>query len=342
MTDTRVAVRPDRRRDRAVSARPGRAATIRAGWRHDARGRRAGPPGRPRGRRGRPRPGRGSRASPGPARSRRASTSGGGHAGRSCSSQDLLGGQAVVDAAAGVGADVDRHARPRTRPGPPPGSRSRRATHVVGVPGELVPRLLGDVPERPDVDHRGDQRGAPPGHLVDQVAGDRPVPCSTESTPARDHDRHAPPRRTCAPRPGHPAACAAATAAAIVAGVPGRRQVADGPVDPVADQLHPAVAGRGLRGHGGGHLGAVDLDADVAQVALRAARRAGRRGPAAARRARRPAPDTGTASRRPAAPARRRPGPWRPAPGPGRGRSIGRPPGAMPRWQCASTRPGST
>ena len=40
-------------------------------------------------------------------------------------------------AAAGVGADVDRHAGLVRAGAPPPGSRSRSAQHVLGVPGEL-------------------------------------------------------------------------------------------------------------------------------------------------------------------------------------------------------------
>ncbi len=50
---------------------------------------------------------------------------------------------------------------------------------------------------------------------------------------------------------------------------PQRGQVAGVAVDPVADQLHPAVAEPGLLLHRGHQAGRLDLDADVTQVALR-------------------------------------------------------------------------
>jgi hypothetical protein len=50
--------------------------------------------------------------------------------------------------------------------------------------------------------------------------------------------------------------------------VPGRRKVPGRAVDPVADQLHPAVAGGRLALHRGRQFGRLDLDPDVAQVPL--------------------------------------------------------------------------
>ena len=60
---------------------------------------------------------------------------------------------------------------------------------------------------------------------------------------------------------------------------PQRGEVADAAVDPVADQLDPAVARRGLLGHDvGQQRRVVQLDGEPGDVALGPGRGAGRRG----------------------------------------------------------------
>ncbi len=194
---------------------------------------------------------------------------------------------------------------------------------------------------RVHVDHRRVPARSPGGAIsVDVVRATAPSRARPSRRPPAPAPRRTP-RRTGGPRPGRRPRARPSTAAAIVAGVPGRGQVADVPVDPVADQLHPAVAGGGLLGdRAGGTSGAGYLDADVAQVAPRRRDVAAGPGQPGHVRVGRPAPGTGRASRRRGGPAPRRPGRPRPAPGPRRPTSIGRPAGRMPMWQWASTRPG--
>ena len=229
--------------------------------------RRGGPRDRRPGRPGRPRPARGSPSHSRALHDAAASTSTAGMP-ASCRSSISSAARPCADAAARVGADVDRDAR-LVRGGNHLREAVAQGEHVVGVPGELGPGLLGDPAEGPDVDHRGHQRGAAPGHLVDQV--ERTARCRARRSRRRPGPSCATPssENVCTAARA-PAACAASTAAAMVAAIPGGRQVTDGPVDPVADQLDPAGAGLGLRGHGRRRpRPAVDLDADVAQIAPR-------------------------------------------------------------------------
>ncbi len=94
----------------------------------------------------------------------------------------------------------------------------------------------------------------------------RPVPCSTESMPAATRVA-----TECSPN-----ACVVIRTPGSVSGrdrrdqrvvIPRGREIADRPVDPVTDQLDPAVPGLGLRRDLGRDVLGGYLDADVAQVA---------------------------------------------------------------------------
>ena len=246
---------------------------------------------------------------------------------------------AVRDAAAGVGADVDRHAGLVARPGPPRRTFAQRRM-CSAYAGELLLPRRGDAREVLDVDHRRDEGGAAGGHLAD--AGPRSARCRARRSRCRRATRpgSASVPKVCAVTRA-PAACAAAIAAASdvarATRAPGRRRRGRSsrrPASPSRRRGRPARSPRrpGRR---------ADLDADVGHVAARAARCAGRPGPAAAgpgssssARVSTGEPQSRSAST-PGLPVDRAP-----ARAPRRGPRRARRRGAMPTWQCASTRPG--
>ena len=171
------------------------------------------------------------------------------------------------------------------------------------------------------------------------VAGSRPVACSMQSVPAAAKScSDSSPKQWAVTRA--PSSCAAAMASLRTSAGQHGVEVPGVAVDPVADELDPAVAGPGLEAHpldqlvglhlpgvvadvapGAGDVaaGADDLGQVVALVDPPRVRRASRRrGSAGCRRRGRPAPA--------ARPSRRSTAPW----------------ASRPTWQCASTRPGST
>ena len=119
-----------------------------------------------------------------------------------------------------------------------------------------------------DVDQRGHQRGAVLDHQLDGVVGepgavldavDAGVDQSGQRVLAEDVR-------------GDPGAVVVRCVDRLLEHVvgPQRRQVADLPVDPVADQLDPAVAAAGLFGDGVGQLRFVlQLDGEPARVPFR-------------------------------------------------------------------------
>ena len=98
------------------------------------------------------------------------------------------------------------------------------------------------------------------------VSGCSPQACSTQSVPAAARSRSDSSPKQCAVTRA-PSSCAAATACAEHVGRPARREVAGVAVDPVADQLDPAVAGAGLEPHLLDELLGLDLPGEVADVA---------------------------------------------------------------------------
>src|SRR5439155_22328843 len=203
-------------------------------------------------------------AEPGPAPPGRGGEYLGGRDAGPLGEQDhLLGHVAVVDAAARVGTDVDRYAGLEGgadhvgEPGP-------QGPHVRGVPREAFLGPVGDPVERLDVDHGGDQRGALRGHPVDQVGG-QPGAVFDRVDPGGDQGGDAGLVEGVG-GDAYAGGVGGLDRGPYGGGVPGRAQVAGLAVDPVADQLHPAVAGLGLGGHLGGHGRGGDLDADVRQV----------------------------------------------------------------------------
>ena len=87
---------------------------------------------------------------------------------------------------------------------------------------------------------------------VDGVVGE-PVPCSMQSMPALISPGSASSLKTCAVTRA-PSACAAVDRRLQHVVGPQRRQIADAAVDPVADQLDPAVAPARLLGDRRGQL----------------------------------------------------------------------------------------
>ncbi len=156
--------------------------------------------------------------------------------------------------------------RPRTRRAPRPGSRPAARACASAYRGNFSSALFGDAFKRLYVHHRRHQSGPSPSHLVDQVQR-QPGTVLDRVHPGPDQRSRPPPRRRCARPPGRrprvpprsrPRPCPASQR---------RGQVAGRPVDPVADQLHPAVAQLGLIGHGRRQVRVGHLHADVAQVA---------------------------------------------------------------------------
>ena len=312
---------PGDRQAASADDRPRR--TMRRGARTTRAGRRAGRRRRRPGRPGRPRPGRGSRATPGPPRTPAASTSTADMP-AAVQQQHLLGGEPVRDAAARVGADVDRHAR-----------LVRRAHHLreAGRAGRACAWRTRGTSPRP-------ASAMPPNVSMLIIVGTSAVPrraiSSIRSTAepgavldrvdaGPDQGRDADPRRSVCTAIRAPAACAAATAPARRGRRPrsgrGRRR-------PGRSSRRPASPSRcrprACSVTSAAQLVGRHLDPDVAQVPPR--RRDVPAGAGQSRHVagRRPARGTGTANRRRGSPAPRRPGRSRPARGPRPALPIGR------------------
>ena len=176
----------------------------------------------------------------------------------------LLGDEAVGQAATGVGADVDRHTRLVGRADGRVPARVQ-VEHVPVVVGELLLRRLGEGREVRDVDegrHDGDAlRGEgvdrvllESGRVLDAVdAGGREVPQGLLAEAVR----------------GDPDALLVRRGDGVGDGLsrPARGEVADLAVDPVADELDPAVAAVCLEPHVPDQLVLLDLVGVVADVA---------------------------------------------------------------------------
>ncbi len=177
----------------------------------------------------------------------------------------LLGGQAVVDAAARVGAEVDRHAR---LPGGAHdlGESGLQAPHVRGVGGELGVGSGGDVVEGLDVDHGRHERGALGGHPVEQL----------DRQPRAVLDRVGPGLDDAGDGllgEGVDGDLGALGLGGVDSGgqdlgLEAGGEVALGAVDPVADELDPAVAELRLPGQRAHDLVRFAFEADAPQVAL--------------------------------------------------------------------------
>ena len=161
---------------------------------------------------------------------------------------DLRRDQPVRQRAAGVRADVDRHAgvvggRAPCRSGGRAGRACARPS--AGTWPRRPPAMAGKVAMLTSV-----------GTIATPCAGEQrrwcrsvsPVACSTQSMPASTRSRSESSAKQCAVTRA-PSACAAAIAAASASARPAGGQVAGVAVDPVADQLDPAVAAAGLLAH---------------------------------------------------------------------------------------------
>ena len=145
-----------------------------------------------------------------------------------------------------AGARRRRRCRRRSAPRPrTPAGRSRRAgvqlAHVGGVGRELGRarrRTPGSSPMLISGRHQRDAAVRPSSAIMSSV---RPVPCSMQSMPAATSSGTDSSPKQCAVTRA-PSSCARAMAAASDVGRPAGRQVARVAVDPVADELHPAVA----------------------------------------------------------------------------------------------------
>ena len=212
------------------AAAPARGGAARRGRRAGRRGRRSGPPARRRSTPGRPSHARAAQlaapsASGTPSRVQR---------------RDLVRDPAVPDAAARVRARVDRHPGLGGAPDDVARAGVQRA-HVRGVGREAV-RAVRDAREVVDVDQRGDQRGAARG--PSRRSGRRSARCRARCSRSPRRSARAARRvpNTCAVTRA-PAACADLDRRGQHVVGPQRGEVADRPVDPVAHQLDPAVAG---------------------------------------------------------------------------------------------------
>ena len=265
---------PARRRVRCVvrtvdldqaTTRPRR--TTARGWAQHARGRRAGRRRRRRGRRARPARCRAGPARRGPARTPAASASSGGSPTCSCRASTSRADQAVRQHPAGVGAGVDRDAGLVGRRAAVASQRACRARMCAAYAGNFAPPCVGVRREVVDLHPGRHQRGAAAGPSRRCTSSVRPVPCSMQSMPAATSSA-----TDCSPKQ-----CAVTRAPSSWArldrrrsdvGRPAGRQVAGVAVDPVADELDPAVAAGGLGLDLGDQVGRLDLGAVVADVAL--------------------------------------------------------------------------
>src|SRR6476469_4341380 len=178
---------------------------------------------------------------------------------------DLVDDAAVCDAAAGVRAGVPRDAR-RQDVGDGLPDAAVQVEHVSRV-DRVLRRGLREARERLDVDQRRDQRGAVGGHQLDRV-GREPGAVLDAVDAGGDEARQ---RLLAEHVRGDPGAGLVGDLDRLGQHVvrPQRREVALVAVDPVADQLDPAVACGGLfRDHGGQQLRRPHLLADVADVPL--------------------------------------------------------------------------
>ena len=198
---------------------------------------------------------------------------------------DLLADQAVRQHPAGVGAGVDRDPRlVRRADHLAPGGVQPH--HVVGVRRELRRGRRRRTPGKLSSCLTVGTSATPLATIASMRSADSPVPCSMQSMPEPIRSGSASSPKTCAVTRA-PSACAACHRGVQRLAGPRRGQVAGLPLDPVADELDPAVAAAGLLGDVGRQLVGLDLVGVVADVALRCGRCAGRRGSAAAgRRAR--------------------------------------------------------
>ena len=212
--------------------------------------------------------------------------------------------------------------------------------HGAGVVGEpLGPgrRVLGELVE---LHHRRHQRGAAGDHLVRRGPRSEAGAVLDAVDPGADEAGEHPAPKQCA------VTLAPSAWAAAMAGGERLGREADGirspslAVDPVPHQLDPAVAAAGLLRGVRRQLVGLDLVGVVADVALGARRCGGRSGSAAAgRRGRGPSGCRRRCRRRGSAAHRRRgrrsPAARPPPP------SLTAPSSSSPRWQWASTRPGT-
>src|SRR5690625_1005188 len=179
---------------------------------------------------------------------------------------ELRGQGAVRDGAAGVGAHEQRHAG--LVEGPDLGVAALvHGTHPRGVRRELRTRLLGEVGEVAHLEQRGGHRDLPAGGLGD-VVGRHPGAVLDAVDAGVEEVVHGLAGEGVR---GDPRAVlvGGGDARGEDVGRPQRAQVPRGAVDPVRDDLHPAVAEPGLLGHGLGQpADVVELTPEVAQVAL--------------------------------------------------------------------------
>ena len=239
-------------------------------------GRRAGRRRRRPGRRTPPRPARAGRASPAPPRTPRPARRppGGRPAGAAPAPRGRSGRAA---APAGVGAGVASGHRPR---GPTAGWRRRgRAGRACGrrTPGNLAPPCSAYVGKLSICTRVGTSAVPRRGHRGDDVVGQAGAVLDAVDA-GGDQLGH---RLLAEAVRGHPRAelVRAGDRRGRDVGGPARREVAGVAVDPVADELDPAVAAaRPAVSTSADQVGRLDLGAVVADVALGAGRCAGRRG----------------------------------------------------------------
>ena len=276
-----------------------------------------------------------------------------GRAPHDAAAERRLGGQpGVVQRPHLVGDRARARCRRRRRCRRRPARRPRSAARTTAPDGRVQPRACagvgrelllprrGEAGEVRDVDQRRDDGGAARGHVGDEVLGQAGAVLD-----GVDAGRDQAGQRVGAERVrGDPGALLVRGGDRRGQGVGGPlgREVADAAVDPVADQLHPAVAAAGLHPHLVGQVGRLDLDAEVAHVAAR--RGDVPAGPDDPRQVGLVVERSGCrpASRSRAAPARRRRGRSAPARALRRGPRRALPPGAIPTWQWASTSPGTS
>jgi hypothetical protein len=179
---------------------------------------------------------------------------------------DLVADPAVGDHAARVGAREDRDTRLARRTEPGPAGRVE-ISHVFGV-GRVFRCAVGDSGKILDVDQRRNQGGAMLDHQIDGVVG-QPGAMFDAVDSRLDQPRQCVLTEHVRRHPRTDAVCRVDRRLQDVVG-PQRGQVTDLAVDPVTDQLDPAVAAPRLFDHRIGQLRFVlQLDCEVALIALR-------------------------------------------------------------------------